>query len=120
MTRIKQITSPALLAGAAALAVIHAPIAYADSVTNMSEATGDSLDASSRIVVSGGQVALGAVAIPLALVGEVTGSAGSVATETSDVLWQAANAPLVVDRDVAIAQPAPDVPRDRLSEEEQP
>ena len=120
MTRIREITTPALLAGAAALAVVHAPIAYADSVTNMSDATGDSLEASSRIVVSGGQVALGAVAIPLALAGEVTGSAGDVATETSDVLWQAANAPLTVDPAVAMAQPAPNVPRDTETVEPQP
>ena len=86
-------------------------VAAADSFSSLSEATGDSADASARFVASGGQVALGAVAVPLALVGATTESAGSAATTIAGDLWDTANAPLSVDNDIAMAQPLPHVPR---------
>ena len=85
--------------------------AYADSFSNLSEATRDSAKASGRIVAAGGQVALGAVAVPLALAGATTESAGNAATTIAGDLWKTANTPLKVDDDIAMAQPLPHVPR---------
>lgn len=88
-----------------------AGVAGADSFQNLSDATGDSANASGRVVAAGGQVALGAVAVPLALVGAGVESTGNAATEIAGDLWDVANAPLEVDEDIAMAQPLPDVPR---------
>lgn len=97
-------------------------LAAADSISNLSEATSDSVEASARVIASGGQVALGAVAIPLALAGATSEGAGSAATTIADDLWKTANAPLKVDDDIAMAQPLPHVPRtpdaDTQSEEQ--
>lgn len=95
---------------ASIMALGIAGVAHADSFQNFSEAAGDSAEASARIVASGGQVAMGAVAIPLAAIGGLTEASGEAATAISDDLWQAANAPLTVDDDVVMAQPAPSVP----------
>ncbi len=84
--------------------------ATADSLGNMSKAVGDSADASARIVAAGGQVALGAVAIPLAGIGGLSEATGSAATHISNDLWSAANAPLKIEDTVVMAQPAPNVP----------
>ncbi|MEL6568931.1 MAG: hypothetical protein AAFQ22_10970 [Pseudomonadota bacterium] len=86
--------------------------AYADSLGNASQAAADSAEASTRIVAAGGQIALGAVAIPLAAAGAVAEGGGQAATEISEDLWATANAPLKVDERVVIAQPAPSVPRE--------
>ena len=88
-----------------------APAQAQDSFQNMSDATGDSVEASGRVAAAGGQVALGAVAVPLALVGAGVESSGNAANVIAGDLWDAANAPLVVDEDIAMAQPLPDVPR---------
>ncbi len=99
------------LAILAALAGLAIPItAMADSLGNMSQAVGDSADASARIVAAGGQVALGAVAIPLAGIGGLSEATGSAATHISNDLWSAANAPLKIEDTVVMAQPAPKVP----------
>lgn len=101
---------PALLASTA-LALMVASPATADSLRNASQAVGDSADAGSRIVAAGGQIALGAVAIPLAASGALTEASGKAATEISEDLWATANAPLTVDDRVVMPQPAPNVPR---------
>lgn len=88
-----------------------AGMASADSFRNMSEATGDSANASGRVVAAGGQVALGAVAVPLALAGAAVESGGQAATQIAGDMWDVANAPLVVDEDIAMAQPLPELPR---------
>jgi len=92
-----------------ALAVLAAPVAMADSFQNMSDATLDSADASARIAASGTQVALGAVAVPLAGLGALAEAGGETATEISADLWDVANAPLKVDDAVVIAQPLPEL-----------
>lgn len=97
-----------LLAGSA---IALALPAHADSFGNASEAAGDSLEASARIVAAGGQIALGAVAVPLAAVGAVSEAGGEAATTISEDMWETANAPLKVDDRVVVAQPAPSVPR---------
>jgi len=99
----------ATLAALAGLAFTGA--AMADSLGNMSQAVGDSADASARIVAAGGQVALGAVAIPLAGIGGLSEATGSAATHISNDLWSAANAPLKIEDTVVMAQPAPRVPQ---------
>lgn len=81
--------------------------AYADSFKNFSEAAGDSADAGSRVVAAGGQVALGAVAVPLAAAGALAEGAGGAAGDIAEDLWDTANAPLTVDDAVVVAQPAP-------------
>ncbi len=108
-----QNTLKSLLA-AGALAAFAVPVAHADdggSGANMSEALIDSADASARIVASGGQVMMGAVAVPLALAGGLSEATGAGVTDISETLWDGANAPLVVDDAVVMAQPAPSVPR---------
>lgn len=92
-----------------ALALLTAPVAMADSFQNMSEATLDSADASARLAASGTQVALGAVAVPLAGLGALAEAGGETATEISADLWDVANTPLKVDDAVVIAQPLPDL-----------
>lgn len=101
---------PLLLLAGTALTV--GPPAQADSFRNVSDATGESLQSSAQLSAAGSQVALGAVALPLAAVGAVTEGSGALTTEISDALWETANAPLAVDDDIAIAQPAPSVPRE--------
>ena len=91
------------------LAVFASPIAMADSFQNMSDATLDSADASARLAASGTQVALGAVAVPLAGLGALAEAGGETATEISADLWDVANTPLKVDDAVVIAQPLPDM-----------
>lgn len=81
--------------------------ANADSFTNFSEAAGDSAEASSRVIAAGGQVALGAAAIPLSVIGSGADLVGEASHSLSDELWTAANAPLKVDDDVVIAVPPP-------------
>lgn len=94
-----------------AMALLLATPASGDSLGNASQAVGDSADASARIVASGGQIALGAVAIPLAASGALTEATGEAATEISEDLWATANAPLKVDDRVIVPQAAPNVPR---------
>jgi hypothetical protein len=98
----------ALLAGLVAFTVPQGADAQA-SMENASNAASDSADASARLVASGGQVVLGAIAVPLAVAGGVAEGTGAVAGDISKDLWDAANAPLVVDDAVAIAQPIPDL-----------
>jgi len=81
--------------------------AHADSIQNTSQAAGDSAEASARLVASGVQVTLGAAAIPLSAAGAVTAAGGSTAMHLADDLWTAANTPLKVDNDIAVAQPLP-------------
>lgn len=81
--------------------------AKADSFNNFSEAIVDSGDASARVIASGGQVALGATAIPLSILGNGADFVGDVSNGISNELWTAANAPLTVDEDVVIAVPPP-------------
>ena len=100
-----------LIASSAAAICLLTPVAAADSTGNLSEATGDSSQASARIAAAGGQVALGAVALPLRLGGDVTAGIGEAAGNAGEAMWEAANAPLKVDDRVAIADPAPRVPR---------
>ncbi len=87
------------------------PVAHADSIANLSEATADSSEASARIVAAGGQVVLGAVALPLAITGSAANASGTALNESSEVMWDAANTPLRVDDRIAIAQPLPRIPR---------
>ena len=101
--------SPLLLTGSVLLVALPA---HADSFANASEASADSIEASARIVASGGQIALGAVAIPLAASGALAESGGQAATAISKDLWTTANVPLTVDDRVVVAQPAPNVPRE--------
>lgn len=95
----------------AASTIALAQPTLADSLGNASQATADSLEAGSRVVAAGGQIALGAVAIPLAAAGAIAEGGGEAATDISGDLWEAANAPLKVDERVVIADPAPTVPR---------
>ncbi|MEL6753432.1 MAG: hypothetical protein AAFO57_05350 [Pseudomonadota bacterium] len=97
------------LLGASAIAL--AGPAFADSLGNASEASADSAEAGLRLVASGGQIALGAVAIPLAASGAIAEGTGQAASDISDELWETANSPLKVDDRVVLAQPAPNVPR---------
>lgn len=99
------------ITAALAATSLMVPIALAQSSNNMSEAIADSGEASARIVAAGGQIVIGAVAVPLAAAGGLSEATGSAATEISDGLWDAANTPLVVDDAVVMAQPAPQVPR---------
>lgn len=102
---------PLRLTFLAASAIALALPSQADSLGNASQATADSLEAGSRVVAAGGQIALGAVAIPLAAAGTIAEGGGQAATDISGDLWEAANAPLQVDERVVIADPAPNVPR---------
>ncbi len=95
----------------ATIACLLAPAAFADSAQNLSQAAGDSSEASAQIVAAGGQVALGAVALPLIIGGEITAATGKGAAGGGEMLWDAANAPLKLDDRIALAQPAPQVPR---------
>lgn len=103
-------------------AALSAPVAMADSFQNMSDATADSAEASARIVASGGQVALGAVAVPLAGLGALAEAGGEAATDISADLWDVANTPLKVDAAVVVAQPLPDLtpPVSNTAEGEEP
>ncbi len=98
-----------MLAGLAVGAVVISGAAHADSFKNFSEATGDSAEAGARVVAAGGQVALGAVAVPLAAAGALAEGAGNAANDIADDMWETANAPLTVDDDVVVAQPLPNV-----------
>ena len=101
-----------LRSGLTGLIFLGLPIAaHADSFQNLSEATGDSAEASARIGASGVQIALGAVAVPLALTGMAAEGVGESAQIVADDFWHAANAPLTVDEDIAIAEPLPTLPR---------
>lgn len=99
------------IAAAAAAALALATATMAQSSANMSEAIGDSAEASTRIVAAGGQIVIGAVAVPLALAGGLSEGTGNVAGSLAEGMWDAANAPLTVDEAVVMPQPAPDVPR---------
>ena len=99
---MKRVLSPVLMTG-----LVFTTSAHADSFRNFSEATGDSADASARVVAAGGQVAIGAVAIPLAASASLVEGTGHAANVIADDLWTAANAPLKVSDDVVIAQPPP-------------
>lgn len=103
----------------AAAAMALALPASADSLGNASQAAADSAEAGSRVVAAGGQIALGAVAIPLAATGAIAEGGGQVATAISGDLWEVANAPLKIDERVVMAQPAPNVPRTREEEAKQ-
>ena len=81
--------------------------AHADSVNNFSQAAGDSAEASARVIAAGGQVAVGAVALPLAAAGTIVEGTGSAVGELANDLWDAANTPLEVDDDIVIAQGPP-------------
>jgi hypothetical protein len=92
---------------------LAAPLAHAEqveSLRNASQATGDSLDASARLVASGGQVVLGAVAVPLAAAGGLLEGTGAAADSIATDLWDAANTPLKVDDAVVMASPPPRLP----------
>jgi len=80
-----------------------------DSFRNLSDAAGDSAEAGGRLVAAGGQVAIGAIAVPIASAGTVVAGAGSAAIVVADGMWDAANAPLIVDEEIVISQPAPNV-----------
>lgn len=99
---MKRILVAGLLAGVSITAT-----AQADSLQNFSEAGGGSSEAGARVVAAGGQVALGAVAIPLSAVGTIAEEGGGVVNVIAGDLWTAANVPLTVDRDIVVAQPAP-------------
>lgn len=99
---MKRIVIAALASG-----LVFTTSAHADSFKNFSEATGDSANASARVVAAGGQVAIGAVAIPLAASASLVEGTGHAANVIADDLWAAANAPLTVSDDVVIAQPPP-------------
>ncbi|MDJ0921976.1 MAG: hypothetical protein QNI84_12685 [Henriciella sp.] len=87
-------------------------LAHADSFQNASQAAADSAEASARLVASGVQVTLGATAVPLAASGAVANAGGSAANQIAGDLWDAANAPLTVDDDIAMAQPLPRLNQD--------
>lgn len=82
-------------------------VAQADSLNNFSEAVGDSADASARIVASGGQVVIGATALPLALAGTGLEGAGQLSKDMANELWGTTNTPLKIDEDIVIAQTPP-------------
>ena len=83
------------------------PVASANSFNNFSQAVGDSAEASVRVAAAGGQVALGAVAVPLAAAGALAEGAGNAANGIADEMWNTANAPLTVSDDVVFAQDPP-------------
>ncbi len=99
---MKRILAAGMLAGVPLVGVSHA-----DSFQNFSEAAGDSSEAGARVIAAGGQVALGAVAVPLVVVGTIAEETGGAANMIGNDIWAAANQPLTVDRDVVVAQPAP-------------
>jgi hypothetical protein len=93
-------------------AMLFAEGALADSFQNASSESKDSAEASARLAasgVSGVEVTMGAVAVPLAAVGAVTQGAGEVALTISGGLWDAANEPLEVSGEVLTALPPPDL-----------
>lgn len=87
--------------------IILTASAKADSFNNLSVAIGDSAEASAQVVAAGGQVAIGAVALPLSVAGSGAEMVGNASQDLADELWDAANAPLTVDQDVVIAVPPP-------------
>lgn len=87
--------------------IILTASAKADSFNNFSTAIGDSAEASAQVVAAGGQVAIGAVALPLSVVGSGAEMVGGASQALADELWDAANAPLIVDQDVVFAVPPP-------------
>ena len=99
---MKRILAAGLVAGLSLFGV-----AQADSFQNFSEATGDSAQAGARVVAAGGQVAIGAIAVPLAAAGALAEGAGGAANHIADDMWTAANAPLTVSDEVVVAQPPP-------------
>ncbi len=101
----KRLLTPYCFA-AIALAGVSLPAA-ADSLRNTSAATSDSVDASTRLAASSGQIVLGAVAVPLKISGAVTETIGKGATEAGHALSEAANAPLEVSDETLVAQPPP-------------
>lgn len=103
--------SKSIYAGLALIAVSGASAANADSFKNMSQAVGDSAEASSRVIAAGGQVTLGAIAVPLSAIGAISEATGEAATAISGDLWDVANAPLTISDEVVIAQAVPTVPR---------
>ena len=89
------------------VAALAAEGAFADSFQNASTASKDSAEASARLAVSGVQITLGAVAIPLEAIGGLTAEAGDSVAWLSGQLWDAANEPLTITEDVLTAVPPP-------------
>ncbi len=87
--------------------MLAAQPALADSGQNASNAAAGSAEASAELVAAGGQVALGAVAVPLAVAGGALWFAGEGALEIGSAAWEAANAPLEVCDEVIMAVPPP-------------
>ncbi|WAC46870.1 hypothetical protein OVA03_09080 [Asticcacaulis sp. SL142] len=83
-----------------------------DSVTNTSDASGESAVATAQLTSAGVQVASGVVAIPVVIAGSAAESTGMVARSSGEALWEAANTPLEVSPETVVAQPAPQVPYD--------
>lgn len=105
MKRILKIGTISAILSVGLIATAHAQ----DSFRNLSDAAGDSAEAGGRLVAAGGQVAIGAVAIPIASAGTAVAGVGSAAIVVADGMWDTANAPLEIDEEIVISQPAPDV-----------
>lgn len=88
-------------------AMLLAESAFADSTQNASGASKDSAEASAKLAASGVQLTMGAVAVPLAVVGAAAAGTGEVALAISEGLWAGANAPLEVSDEVLTALPPP-------------
>lgn len=95
---------------AALLLATPASAEQVESLRNGSQATGDSLEASARLVASGGQVVLGAIAVPLAASGAILEGTGQAADAIASDLWDAANTPLKIDDAIIMAAPPPQLP----------
>lgn len=98
----------ASLLAAATASGVHAQ----DSLTNASQASGESLVSTARLSEAGVKVVVGAVALPFVAVGAVIEGSGKVVRQSADAVWDEANGPLKISPETVVAQPAPQVPYD--------
>ncbi|MBW8880911.1 MAG: hypothetical protein JF615_05620 [Asticcacaulis sp.] len=95
---------------------LTAGVAQADSLGNVSKASGDSAVALAELTESGVKVIAGAVALPFIVAGTAGESIGGAVRDSGQDVWDAANEPLTVSPETVTAQPAPDVPYDRQND----
>lgn len=101
-----RLTTPFCFASAL-FASLVADGAFADSFQNASTASADSAEASAELAASGVQLTMGAVAVPIGVLGGISVGVGEATLGISAELWEAANAPLDVTGEVLTAVPAP-------------
>lgn len=99
----------------AAAALFAVPGLAQESAQNASDGSEQSAQGSEQLAEaaavltgSGIQVVMGAAALPIASAAVTLDSAGEVTMGVADVMWEGANAPLVIDDAVIMAGPAPD------------